>query len=70
MALLEDSTQVFIVRIWLEARGIEDAPVRRRGVIEHVPTGERRYFTDLSDINVFIGPFLEDLGVNSDRIEE
>ena len=55
MMLLEDGTQVFIVRIWLETRDITDAPVQWRGVVEHVPTGERRYFTDLRDIKAFVG---------------
>jgi uncharacterized protein YeaO (DUF488 family) len=69
MALLETGTQVFIVRVWPEAREIEDAPVAWRGVIEHVPTNQRRYFTDLSDVNAFIGSYLEDLDARSDRID-
>jgi hypothetical protein len=64
MALLEDSTQVFIVRVWLEPREIHDAPVAWRGVIEHVPGGERRYVLDLDDIPANIAPFLEELGID------
>ena len=69
MVLLEDGTQVFIVRVWLETREIKDAPVQWRGVVEHVPSGERHYFTDLNDIKAFVGSFLEDLGIDSGRID-
>jgi hypothetical protein len=64
MALLEDSTQVFIVRVWLEPREIDGAPIAWRGVIEHVPSGERRYVRDLDDIPANIAPFLVGLGVD------
>jgi hypothetical protein len=64
MALFEDNTQVFIVRVWLERREIEGAKVKWRGVIEHVPSGERRYLKDLDDILVFIRPYLKGMRVN------
>ena len=54
MADFEEHTQVFIVRIWREPRGSEGAPAIWRGVIEHVPTGERRYLTDLNEIPIFV----------------
>ena len=50
MLLFEDNTHVFIVRIWLEPREIEGAEPERRGVIEHLPTGARRYIRDLKEI--------------------
>jgi hypothetical protein len=63
MALLEDDTQVFIVRIWLEAREIDDAPLAWRGVIEHVPSGRRGYLKRLEGIAGFIVPYLREMGV-------
>jgi len=55
---LDKDTAVFIVRIWQEPREIERAAPEWRGVVEHVPSGERRYFTDLSEITILIIPYL------------
>lgn len=56
----------FIIRIWLEeiARGAGRAIWR--GHITHVPSGERRYLKTLSDINTFIVPYLQAMGVAFD----
>ncbi len=50
--------------MWLEPREIEDAPVEWRGSIEHVASGMTRYLTDLDEIERFIRPFLEVMGVS------
>jgi hypothetical protein len=63
MAQFEDNTHVFIVRLWLEPREIEGETNEWRGVIEYVPSGERRYFRDLNDIVDFARPYLEGMGV-------
>jgi hypothetical protein len=63
MALFEDDTHVFIVRIWLECRDIEGTNVVWRGVIEHVTSGERRYVKDLDDLVSFIAPYFEKMGL-------
>ena len=63
MKSFEDNTHAFVVRVWLEPREIEDAPPEWRGVIEHVPTGERRYLKNLDDIRRFIVSYLENMGV-------
>ncbi len=60
MTPFEEHTHVFIVRVWHEHREIEAAPPQWRGVIEHVPSGERRYLTDLRSISAFITHYLED----------
>lgn len=44
----------FIVRLWREGRERPDAVQEWRGVVEHVPSGERRYFLELSEIVAFI----------------
>ena len=54
----DDGTCVFIVRIRQEAREIPDAPPEWRGVVEHVPNGERRYFRNLKEITAFIAQFV------------
>jgi hypothetical protein len=56
-------THVFIVRIWLEPRELAGAVVEWRGVIEHVPTQERRYLNDLAALSSFITPYLDSMGV-------
>lgn len=63
MLLVEDTTS-YIVRVWIEHREIEGAPVEWRGSIEHVPSGMTRYLTDLDELGRFIRPFLEVLGVS------
>ena len=59
MDLSESYTHSFVVKIWLE----DEAQVRWRGHITHVPGGERRYVDDLSEIQAFIAPYLEEMGV-------
>lgn len=65
MNLFEANTQVFILRIWLEPREIEGAVQEWRGMIEHVPTGERRYFRQIEDISKLILPYLQELGLTT-----
>lgn len=60
-------TQVFIIRIWIEAREIAGAVVVWRGMIEHIPTQERRYLNDLAAIAHFITPYLQSMGANEGR---
>ncbi|MBN2549325.1 MAG: hypothetical protein JXB15_09215 [Anaerolineales bacterium] len=45
------SSSLFIVRIWNPSSQIPDA---WRGSVEHVPSGQRLYFTTLADLNDFI----------------
>ncbi len=59
----ENNTQVFIIRIWLERREMDCAAPVWRGVIEHMPSGERHYMKDLDDIMIFAMPFLEGIGI-------
>lgn len=53
MAQAQDSNQhLFIVRIWTDPE--HTPPALARGLIEHVPSGERQYFKDLGDIQGFV----------------
>lgn len=66
MQVLEWYIQSFIVRIWLE----EEPPGNRggvwRGQIIHVPSGKQQYFQELSQVEKFIIPFLEEMGARVD----
>lgn len=49
----------FILRFWLEHREIEgEAPVWR-GVVEHVPSGERHYFERLDQLPAILAKYFE-----------
>lgn len=63
MPLLNENTDVFIFRIWLEPREIEGAAPQWRGMIEHVTSGERRYVKSLDEATEFITGFLQRMGV-------
>jgi hypothetical protein len=58
MALFEDNTHVFIIRIWFERREIEGATEEWRALIEHMPSGHRRYLKDLDAILNFMALYL------------
>jgi hypothetical protein len=62
MTSFEPNKQVFILRFWCETREIEGASLEWRGVIEHLPSGQRRYFRDLDEIANFISPYLQEIG--------
>jgi hypothetical protein len=62
--LFEIKTQAFVIRIWLEDS------LRWRGHITHVPSGERRYIEDMSEIDDFIWPYLEKMGVQHKTLEQ
>jgi hypothetical protein len=57
--LLEDHAAAFIVRVWLEPRELEDAPVTWRGSIQHVESGRIKYLAHLNELAQFIRPYLE-----------
>jgi len=63
MDLSESDVHSFIVRIWLEEEASETQGAIWRGYVTHVPSGERRYIKQLSDLNTFIIPYLEAMGV-------
>lgn len=67
MDLSGPAPQSFIVKIWLEETAEEAGRALWRGHITHVPSGERRYIQDLDQIEEFIMPYLEDMGVRFQR---
>jgi hypothetical protein len=62
--LFEDDPVVFIVRVWLERREIESAPVECRGSIQHVTSGSITYFSDLDEIPQFTQSGLTGMGIS------
>lgn len=63
----DQDRHVFVVRIWREPREMPGAAAEWRGVIEHLPTQEHRYLTDLRAIGRFIAPYLDSMGVAQAR---
>lgn len=67
MALLEDRTAVFIVRVWCE-RGDGDATVTEwRGSVEHIQSGQRAFFRNLDAVLDFVRPHLEGIGIDAQQ---
>ena len=67
MALLEDRTAVFIVRVWCE-RGDGDAVVTEwRGSVEHIQSGQRSFFRHLDAVLEFVRPHLEGIGIDAQQ---
>jgi hypothetical protein len=67
MALFEQHTHVFILRMWAEPREIPGETPEWRGLIEHVPSGERRYLKDPVEILAFVDGYLERMGIPRDK---
>jgi hypothetical protein len=44
---------LFIVRTWREPSSVV-ATAEWRGLVEHVPTGQKRYFTRMEELDRFI----------------
>ena len=63
MDLVESDTQSFIVKIWVEESGEDTSRGVWHGHITHIPGHQRRYLKDLSEIQDFIAPHLEEMGV-------
>lgn len=59
----EARIHAFTIKIWLE-EAQTDRPTRWRGAITHVPSGKRRYFQDLNEIQTTLIPYLQAMGVD------
>jgi len=69
MRSFEDNTHSFIVRIWLEPREIQNEPPEWRGMIEHLPSGDRRYLRDLDEISSFIEICVKKVKMTSSKLQ-
>lgn len=57
----EENSSAFIVRVWIEPREVEGAPVVWRGSIEPVASGRVKYVVELEEIGRFVGGVLEQM---------
>lgn len=67
MPNFEDQTCAFIVRFWLERRESDTADVELRGVVEHVPSGQRHYVRRLGDVATIMSPYLKGMHGSQDE---
>lgn len=67
MPLLGDRTASFIVRIWHEPGGADAGDGEWRGSIEHVGSGQRRFFRELDVILQFLRPHMEAIGIDAEQ---
>ena len=67
MSSVESSIHSFIIRIWVEEMAESRDAMPWRGHITHVPTGTKQYLKDLDDIQAFIVPYMEAMGVSVKR---
>ena len=63
MDSLEPDAQSFIVKVWIEDNAEAGGHGVWRGHITHIPSHERRYLKSLGEIDDFIAPYLEEMGV-------
>ena len=63
MDSLEPNAQSFIVKVWVEDNTEAGSKGVWRGHITHVSSHERRYLKNLGEIEYFIAPHLEEMGV-------
>jgi len=63
MQSIQPNTHSFVVKVWREETGAPPPKMIWRGQIIHVPSGQRRSFTDLAEIPTFVAPYLQQLGV-------
>jgi hypothetical protein len=62
--LFEARTKTFILRFWREPSELSNVAVNWRGMIEHIPSGERHYFHRIEDLPKLILPYLKETESN------
>jgi hypothetical protein len=62
-----DTSQAFIIRIWVEQREIKDAEPVWRGVIEFINNNESVYFNNLEQIGIHLAPFITAMGAKVEQ---
>ena len=63
MQLFETSTESFIVKIWTDEANNSQTV---QGQITHVLSGEQRNFNSLDEIDRFMMPYLQEIGMDID----
>jgi len=67
---IKETTQAFVVRIWIEPRQMSDAEPIWRGVIERVDNGDRVCFNQLDKMNTYFAKYLNEIGIKIDNVEK
>lgn len=62
-SLDEPNAQSFIVKVWVEDSAGKGGRGVWHGHITHVPDYERHYLKNLSEIEDYIAPYLEEMGI-------
>lgn len=62
--MYDPHTHSFILKVWLEEQAEGEGRSTWRGVITHVPSGERCYYSTLDDMAAFVARFLTSMGVH------
>lgn len=70
MKPIKGTTHAFIVRIWIEPRGLKDAEPIWRGVIEAVEGHNRVYFDQLDKMSTYFAKYLNEIGIKVDDLEQ
>jgi hypothetical protein len=65
--LVEFITHSFVLKIWLEVTPTQIRRSSWRGHITHIPSGERRYVSNLFCILTFIMRYLKSMGIKFGR---
>lgn len=65
MDTLESTSQSFIIKVWIEDSAEKGDNGVWHGHITHVTSGKRHYMKNLKEIQDFIAPYLEEMGVQS-----
>ena len=66
MESLESTSHSFIVKVWVEEAAGSGSRGVWHGHITHVPSSKRHYVKSLDEIQDFIAPYLEEMGVRLD----
>jgi len=64
---IKETTQAFVVRIWIERQQLENSKSVWRGVIERVESGDRVYFDRLDKISAYFANYLDEIGIQLDN---
>ncbi|MCW8880539.1 MAG: hypothetical protein OQK04_05420 [Kangiellaceae bacterium] len=65
MALSEEKSASFIIRVWREGGRAAGDKAEWRGSIEQIETGEKSYFHELGKIPKFMKPYIEAIGIST-----
>ncbi|WP_196137474.1 hypothetical protein [Aliikangiella sp. G2MR2-5] len=65
MALTDEKSASFIIRVWREGGQSSGEKAEWRGSIEQIETGEKSYFCELGKIPKFMKPFIEAIGIST-----